>query len=139
MVGHMGKQPTISKIVVRGSTEWSAKEEKSVGRFARGSQRIQVQVKDDKGKPAYRARRLIAIWVCCADGVSYRFGNDADMRHDPSINIHLHGTSFHVSSFDDDAVPVNVRAAYARTARKVRACLRIMRAEFAALPAYRAL
>lgn len=128
--------PIVAKVVAVGATEWHATDWKTIGRF-RGTTQKEVAVKDDSGKPAYRATRSISFWICCKGGVSYRFDNDATFRGSPYIRIYIHGTWFRLHHWDEDKIPATVREAYDRSVRRTKVCLRIMRVEFAALPRFR--
>lgn len=128
--------PQIIRIVVKGETSWSAEEHRTIGAF-RGSRSKVCAVKDLNGKRAEAATRRIVILIIAADGVIYRFEHDATMSDDGCKSLVIHGQSYDVRGYVD--FPASVMAAHAKTARKVKACLRIMRAEVAALPAFRAL
>jgi hypothetical protein len=96
-------------------------------------------VRDEKGKPAMSARYLVNIWIVCADGVSYHFRHDLDMKDEIGCDMHVHGMRVHLSSCDGDNLPANVSAAHDRARLRVKACLRVMQRDVAAMPRFRAL
>lgn len=128
--------PTILRTVVMGATSWSAEEWRTVRAF-RGSRTATCAVKDAAGKLAEAATRRVIIRVVCADGVVYRFEHDAAMTvpGDGSKSLVIHGQAYDVNQYTD--FPAAVMAAHAKASRKVKACLRILRAEVAALPVFR--
>lgn len=125
-------QIQIRRVVLVGSTTWDTSEYRTLGRF-RGSIDKLVAVRDGKGKLAAKATRLVVIWVVCEDRVAYRFEHtleDAKLS-EPSCTVRVHGYSHNVC---EDELPLLVAVAARRAARRVRALLRLLRAEALALP-----
>ncbi len=126
----------IIRVVFTGRTYWHSQEHQTLRRFRLGSQTKLVQIKDPStGKPAMQASREVVIQVVCADGVTYRFVHDAGLTDEPSRQVCVHGKRFDIDRFAE--LPPEVEAAHRRARRRARAALRVMRAEFAALPTYR--
>lgn len=120
------------RVIVTGRETWSATEYRTLGRF-RGSQSKLCAVKDGKGRPAERAEREIHIWIVCSDGVVYRFVHDETCDDRPTVTVRVHGCWHDARS----VLPGAVADSHHLAARRVRACLRIMRREVAALPTFR--
>lgn len=119
---------------VRLVTEWRATEWKRVGRF-RGSKDIEVECKDEHGKPCFKAVRFVKFRIQKGEAVycfTHVFG---DLTDTAWRTVEIHGVCLDVGSYQE--LPADVMAQYNRARIRVRALLRMYRAAVALLPTIR--
>lgn len=128
-------------VTVTGRTSWCDETYKTVGRF-RGRTEMLVAVRDEKGKPAMKARRYITVRIVCSDGAVYRFEHDASMRYDaydrrygnPSAQVILHGCT-HLVRYSE--LPPFILAEHARVQRRLAVIVRYCKTAIVALPSFK--